>query len=44
MNVTLQSLTLMWKGMVAIFAVMIAIYLLLLILSPRKGRKKKEDK
>lgn len=30
--------------MVAIFAVMIAIYLLLLILSPRKGRKKKEDK
>jgi phage shock protein PspC (stress-responsive transcriptional regulator) len=26
----------MWKGMVAIFAVMIAIYLVLLIISPRK--------
>jgi phage shock protein PspC (stress-responsive transcriptional regulator) len=36
MNSTLLSLTLMWKGMVAIFAVMIAIYLVLLIISPRK--------
>ncbi|MDD2233268.1 MAG: hypothetical protein PHO44_06380 [Sphaerochaetaceae bacterium] len=41
MNSTLLSLTLMWKGMVAIFAVMIAIYLVLLIISPRKKGKDK---
>lgn len=41
MNSTLLSLTLMWKGMVAIFAVMIAIYFVLLIISPRKKGKDK---
>lgn len=38
------SLTLMWKGMVAIFVVMIAIFLILQILSPKKKKEDKDQK
>ncbi len=41
MSVTvLNSLSLMWKGMAAIFAVILIIYLLIVLITDRKNKKK----
>ncbi len=36
----MNSLTLMWKGMVAIFAVILIIYLLIVLITDRKKKDK----
>ncbi|MGP1419682.1 MAG: hypothetical protein ACTTJZ_07765 [Sphaerochaetaceae bacterium] len=41
MNLVMASLSLMWKGMAAIFVVMLLIMIVMLILAPRKKGKDK---
>lgn len=43
MNNVLLSLELMWKGMVSIFVVIAAIFIVTLIMTKIKGRKKKSE-
>lgn len=40
MSTVMNSLTLMWKGMAAIFAVILIIYLLILLITDRKKKDK----